>query len=250
LRSRAPGSPGQPPPDPAVLAADRRALQNSLVLLQRALEAGDVKQAVELYRTAQDQARTSTSTAQRRWLAALEEDGRLARWHAEARTAPTPVAEVPAHPVRRPPPSPAPEPLRQPSSAPAAAVAESDPAPGRPTPLPNPGQIAAAAVQTRTVLGTVATSGTTVTWSALLRRAPALAQLPSPERDRALRQACEPDRPGEPLLAAVLTGPLRDMHPSFPTLLEQVTGRIAPADRTTWAYEVLLVQQYWRHRRP
>lgn len=218
------------------------------MLLQRALETGDVDTAVELYRTAKDQARTSTSTTQCRWLAALEHDGRLARWHAEA-TAPA-TALQPLEPAARHRPPAPPELLRQPSSTPAAAVTAPDPTPARSDPGTDPDQIAAAAAHTRTVLAAAASAGTTVTWTALLRRAPALARLPSRDRELALRQACAPASSDEPLLAAVLTGPLRDMHPLFPSLLQQVTGRTAPADRTAWAYEVLRTQQYWRHRRP
>ncbi|MEY9842530.1 hypothetical protein [Streptacidiphilus sp. EB103A] len=256
LRSRSKGSPAVPPPDPLALAAERRELQNTLVLLQRAVQAGDAAGAVELYRAALEQARTSTSASQLRWLASLEEDGRLARWTDDeaadtgAVPAPTAVADGEVVPAPRRAPGPPAQPLRRPAGQPSTAITAPEPAPVPDRPATDPARLTAAAVQVRAVLAAAAAAGTTVTWSALLRRAPALGPLTAPEREQALTQASTPRQPDEPLLAAVVTGPLRDMHPRYPHLARQTAGPQATADPAGWAYEVLRVQQYWRHRHP
>lgn len=154
LRSRAPG---QPPQDPGVLAADRRSFQNLLVLLQRALDASAVDEAVELYQSALDYARSSAPSApQRRWLATLEDDGRLARWTEAAHCPPVLPVEPPARPKALP--TAAPEPLRQPSGIPATAATAPATAVVA-SPATDPAQITAAAVQARTALIAAATAG-------------------------------------------------------------------------------------------
>ncbi|MFE7392926.1 hypothetical protein [Streptomyces sp. NPDC057582] len=102
------------------------------------------------------------------------------------------------------------------------------------------------------MLEQTARAGTTITWSAIRKRLPALPRLHRDDESVLLWLVDDDRDQGEPLLSALVTVGDRQMHPRFPAIAEQLgvpARRASAQQRSTWNDEVLKAHQHWRHRR-